>query len=763
MTDRRVAPDLPVCLLYASGTAGATVTARNISVTIPVCVRVHAQHTKPFRLTPQQMFTHLFSELQHRRVFRTVAAYAVVAWIAVEAADVIFPALGIPDTVLTGLIVLTLAGFPLVAILAWLFDVTSEGVVLGTSPPESTIDLSRLSQISSWFLVLVLGVAVAYLSVRLYSQAGDGTTFLRGKSVAVLPFKNIAADDQTNSIYFSDGVAEEILSALSGVEGLRVAARTSSFAYRDDVDVHEVGEILNVSTVLEGSVRMDQDADHVRITARLIETEGGFQLWSDTFDYELENVFAVQGEIAMSIMRALEVEFSGRDTDLVQAGTVNVEAYKAYLQGRHLLQEQTVAAIDQAIGHFDRAIDLDADYAQAYAGLADAWIGKRKIGNLSLLAATQRAHDAISSALRLNNELAEAQTSLGLCVLGAGQERAAATQFAKAIELNPDYVDAYLQRANLLRNQGFLEDAMRAYTQALALDPLNSTIIADQAILKALQGRFERAFEQLEPLLAKHPERLSVMLATSRVAALAGQSERSLRLARQAQSLAPDNPIALTQVSDAYIQLGRLDDAEASLDQARIVAPENEAVIQASLRFLLVAGRHAELEQLTSQRAQLALDSPGLRDSKLALERLVWGAVGRLSVGDSAGASKLLDMAIPDSANLDPHPQSIHYHALLTRTRVLEDNDEATIAAALERGRAIAQRVQSQGWGTGDVDYALAALAAAGGAVPDALRHLNDAIDHGWRNFLFADQDPAMAPLHATAEYQALIQRAAAM
>ena len=705
------------------------------------------------------MITRLINELQHRRVFRSVAAYAVVAWIAVEAADVIFPALGVPEAALTWLIVIALAGFPVIAVLAWLYDVTSEGVVQGTPAPESTNGLSRLSQISSWLLVLVLAAAVAYLSVRLYSQAGDESTLLRGKSVAVLPFKNIAADESTNNVYFSDGVAEEILSGLSDVEGLRVAARTSSFAYRDNVNIREVGETLNVSTVLEGSVRMDQDAEHVRITAQLIETESGFQLWSDTFDYELENVFAVQDEIAAAIVRELELEFSGRETDLVQPGTANVEAYKAYLHGRHLLQQQTVTAIDQAIGHFDRAIDLDPDYAQAYTGLADAWIGKRRIGNLSLFEATQQAHDAISSALRLNSELAEAQTSLGLCVLGAGEQRIAASQFSKAIELDPSNVDAYLQRANLLRDQGFLADATRTYTQALALDPLNPRIITEQAILTGLQGRFDRAFEQLESLLAKYPENLAVTLALSRVAALAGEAERSLRFARQAQSLAPDNPIALTQVVDAYIQLGHLDDAETTLNQARSLAPENESVIQATMRFLLVAGRRTELETMTTQRAQQVVDIPGLTESKIRLDRLVWAAIGRFSDGDSTGASELLERAMPGSVSLDPHPQSVYYLALLTKSRVLEEKDQATITAALENGRAVAKRVQAQGWGTGDVDYAMAALAAAGGDVPEALGHLQDAVSNGWRSFLFANSDPAMASLLEVEAYQALIRQ----
>ncbi len=705
------------------------------------------------------MITRLFNELQHRRVFRTLGAYAVVAWIAVEAADVIFPALGVPEAMLTGLIVLALAGFPLVAISTWFFDVTADGIVLGASPPQSAAARSRLSIFSSWMLVLVLGVAVAYLANRLYLQSDGGTTFLRGKSVAVLPFKSIVADDQSSGTYFSDGVAEEILSALADVEGLRVAARTSSFAYRDDADIRVVGAMLDVSTILEGSVRMDQEAGRVRITAQLIETEGGFQLWSDTFDYALENIFTVQEQIAASIVRELELEFSAPATDLVQPGTANVEAYDAYLQGRHLLQLQTVVAIDQAIGHFNAAIGLDPDYAQAYTGLADAWIGKREIGNLSLYTATQRAHDAISIALRLNGDLAEAQTSLGLCVLGAGQERVAASQFAKAIELDPDYTDAHLQRANLLRDRGFLNDAMRTYTRALALDPLNSAIIMEQAILMAFQGRSERAFEQLEALLVQHPDRLRVKLAVSRVAALAGQAERSLQFALQAQSVAPNNPIAITRVIDAYLQLGRLDKAGASLDRARRIAPENESVIKASLRFLFAAGRYTELEELTTRRMQRVVDSTDSADSKLRLERLVWGAIGRLSVNDAAGASDLLERALPASINLDPNPHSIRNLALLTRSRVLQGDDPARIDAALARGEAIAQGVQAQGWGTGDVDYAMASLAAAGGSVADALAHLNAAVDRGWRDILYANQDPAMASLHTTAEYQTLIRR----
>ena len=215
----------------------------------------------------------------------------------------------------------------------------------------------------------------------------------------------------------------------------------------------------------------------------------------------------------------------------------------------------------------------------------------------------------------------------------------------------------------------------------------------------------------------------------------------------------------MSQVVAAYIQLGRIDDAEANLDAARSVAPENESVLQATLRFLLVAGRHAELDTMTAQRAQIVINNSGLADSKMHLERLVWAAIGRLASGDSAGASEWREKAMLDSISLDPHPQSVRCLALLSRSRVLEEHDQASISAAMENGRAVAQRVQAQGWGTGDADYALATLAAAGGAVPEALGHLQDAVAKGWRSVSFANRDQAMAPLHSNADYLALIQQ----
>jgi TolB-like protein len=281
-------------------------------------------------------------------------------------------------------------------------------------------------------LIGVLAVAVIYLSYRLAWESQDQAGFERGKSIAVLPFSSISSGAEPETAYFSEGVAEEILNALSRVKGLRVAARTSSFAVRDN-DVRKVGESLDVSVLLQGSVR--REGDQLRISAQLVDTSSGFQLWSEVYKHELKDVFQIQEQIAQAIVKALKLELLGEpDRRLVSPGTDSTQAYDKYLAGRDVLQSRTPSAAQQAISIFEEALSFDPDYAQAYAGLADSWILLREVGNLSLREATERSHAAISKSLLLDNSLPEAQASLGLCILGGGNSNDAARQFQKAIE-----------------------------------------------------------------------------------------------------------------------------------------------------------------------------------------------------------------------------------------------------------------------------------------------------------------------------------------
>jgi adenylate cyclase len=217
------------------------------------------------------MLRWFLSELRHRRVLKTAVVYAIVTAAVVEFTDIVTPALSLPEELIRWVIIIALAGFPVIIVLSWFFDLTSVGVVKATTRPERpTRDRSLAISI---LLIALLGIAVVYLSYRLSWESRDDPGFERGMSIAVLPFSNIVAGTEQDTAYFSDGVSEEILNALSKVEGLRVAARRSSFAIREN-DVREVGETLNVSVVLKGSVR--RAGDQLRISAQLVDAANAF-------------------------------------------------------------------------------------------------------------------------------------------------------------------------------------------------------------------------------------------------------------------------------------------------------------------------------------------------------------------------------------------------------------------------------------------------------------------------------------------------------
>ena len=696
------------------------------------------------------MIKQFLSELRHRRVLRSAVAYAIVAAAVVEFTDIVTPALGLPDGLLRAVIIGALAGFPVVLVLAWFFDLTPGGVVRGTPSREPMTGHRAL--LVSITLIVLLGIAVAYLGQRLYWESRVQAEFERGKSIAVLPFASISAAEESETAYFSDGVAEEILNALSKVEGLRVAARTSSFAFRE-YDVREVGEALNVSMVLEGTVR--RAGDQLRISAQLVDTGNGFQLWSDVYDHELEDVFQIQEDIAHAIVNALQLELQGDGARLVTPGTASSQAYDRYLEGRNVLQESTPAAAHRAITIFEEALELDPDYAQAYAGLADSWIVLREVGNLSLLEATQQSHSAITRALQLNVDLPEAQASLGLCILGGGDKSTAGLQFQKAIDLDPEYANGYLLRANLLRDQGFLAEANVVFTQALALDPYNPAIHENLAMLFAFQGRFDDANTQLQETAQRMPGRLTGSLASSRVAALAGDNEQALDHAQKAIELVPLSPVALATLVDAYLRLGRPDEAGTALQKMHENATKNETAIISTLRFYLLTGDYEALDRMAAARIAPFIDNPGWSGTEFLFEGVGWAATARLALGDPSGARQLLEKGVPAPANLDPRPSVAHTLALLARARHLEGDAEGAVEMAAYANQVL-DRAQAEGWEGGIMLYARASLAASTGSSTRALQHLQDAVDAGWDDAVSANHDPVMADVVQLPGYREL-------
>ena len=333
-----------------------------------------------------------------------------------------------------------------------------------------------------------------------------GARPLAGPSIAVLPFTNLSPNRENE--YFSDGMTEELITALGRVEGLQVAARTSAFALKgSNLDARAVGETLHVATVLEGSVR--RAGDRLRVAAQLVDSRSGYHLWSDEYDRQLKDVFAVQEELARAIVGALRVrlEPAGRPrAGLVEPATADLEAHDLYLQGRSVWNQRTAESFRRAVDFFDRAIARDSGFAQAYAGLADTYVLLPFYGHTRPSDAFPQAKAAALRALALDSTLAEAHASLGYVLAVADFDwHGAETEFRRAIALNPSYATAHHWYADYLDMVGRPDEAVAEIERARRLDPLSRIIAGEVGYTYMMARRYDDALRQLRATLELDP------------------------------------------------------------------------------------------------------------------------------------------------------------------------------------------------------------------------------------------------------------------
>jgi serine/threonine protein kinase/Flp pilus assembly protein TadD len=388
-------------------------------------------------------------------------------------------------------------------------------------------------------------------------------------SIAVLPFRNLSSDAENE--YFSDGLAEELINALSKVKGLQVASRTSAFAFKGkSEDVRRIGEQLNVRTVLEGSVR--KAGNRLRISAQLVGVADGYHLWSETYNRELADVFQIQDEIASSIAAALQVVLSEKEKRKAQ--TANVKAYEIYLKGRQYFHQFRRKGFELAQRMFARAIEVDPTYALAYAGLADChsllfmyWEGSE--ANLEQAAA------ASSRALELDPDLAEAHVAKGLAVSLKKQFAEAEQEFETAIRLDPNSYAARYFYGRCCHSQGKLREALALYEQACQLRPDDYQAATHLGSLFAGLGRdadaqaaAQRAIEVVEKHLELHPDDARALYLGAVVWCQLGQPARGLEWADRALAMDPEEPVTLYNVACMYALQGRGEQALDCLESA---------------------------------------------------------------------------------------------------------------------------------------------------------------------------------------------------
>ena len=362
--------------------------------------------------------------------------------------------------------------------------------------------------------------------------------------------------------YFSDGMTEEIITALGKVEGLRVAARTSAFAFKGKSEsVSEIGRQLRVGTVLEGSVR--RAGDRLRVTAQLINVKDGYHLWADAYDRDLRDVFAVQAEIAQAIAGALKVKLSGEAATMVARPTMDLTAYDLYLKGRHALNQRYGASLVQAVAYFEQAIARDPGFAQAYAGLADAYVLLPGYSVTNSSEAWPKGRAAAERALALDSTLAEAHTTLAYGkFLFDGDWRAAEQGFRRAIALNPGYATAHHWYGDFLGGRGNLEGYLQELRRAQALDPLSRQIGTEVGRALYALRRNDEAVTQLQQVLRADPEFAGAHVNLGRVYIQQARVTEAIGEFREAVELGGRYPLHVAELAYAYAVAGKRSEAQ---------------------------------------------------------------------------------------------------------------------------------------------------------------------------------------------------------
>jgi len=430
----------------------------------------------------------LLAELRRRNVFRVAAAYAVLAWVVIQVTDTVAPVLKMPDWTLTLVVWIGIIGFPFALFLAWAFELTPEGLKREHEVDRSSSITSVTGRKLDFAIIGLLAVAVVFLVMDNYvlkddsadetdaANAVSGAAAGRASydSIAVLPFVNMSNDPE--QAYLSDGLAEELLNVLARINGLKVAARTSSFAFRDkEQDIRKIGDTLKVSTVLEGSVR--KSGDRIRITAQLIDVADGYHLWSETYDRELTDIFQIQDEISAAIVEALRVHLDAGPATATRV--TNMAAYDLYLQGRHLRREPRAGNTRKALDLFRQATDADPEFAAAWAAQAAAVLLLRETqyrGEIPTAEAFALAQSNIDRALALDPLLADAYVSQSMLHWERYRFDESLASVDKAIAINPNLADAHKQRSIVLQTLGRIRDAKHALDVAAGLDPLDWTV-----------------------------------------------------------------------------------------------------------------------------------------------------------------------------------------------------------------------------------------------------------------------------------------------
>jgi TolB-like protein/Tfp pilus assembly protein PilF len=706
----------------------------------------------------------LIAELKRRNVFRVGAAYAIVGWLLIEVASVIFPGLHLPDWTLTFLIVLVVAGFPLALIFAWAFELTPEGIKREAEVDRAESIPHATGRKLDFAIIGLLVIAVVFLVVDNYvleSKPEEAAITVdsipateaieREKSIAVLPLANRSANEE--DAFFVDGMHDDILTQISKIRALKVISRTSVMKYRNTTkNLKTIGQELGAATVLEGGVQ--RAGDRVRINVQLIDAATDEHLWADTYDRQLTaaNIFTIQTAIATAIADALRATLSTDEQDrLATIPTENLAAYEAYLLGKQRLSKWTIVALTEAVDYFQQAIDLDPDFSLAYVGLADAYIQRFQIRGYPPGETLAKAKALIDKALELDDRLGAAYNTLGGIEEYELDFARAETAYQRAIELNPNYASAYDWYGYLLlKHLDRPQEALVLASKAVELDPLSGERINEVGHALVRLGQFEDALVQYEKAVELAPDfALGYQNIAEYFTFVSGELDSAVQWSRKSISVDPDSPGYPAFLALSYLDLGDLDRAEYWVERSTELGSEALWVHVAMVFFNLyrddesVALDYAHRLIASKRNPNPAINV--LRDHELRARHYT-------------NARALFETNFPELLNDDPRIVHRNYRQAISLALVLLKTGEPERAELLlDRSLQhleVHPRLGLNGFAIADVEiYALQ------GDKQKALSALRHAIDDGWRNhwWYYLKRDLNLESLHDEPEFQAMV------
>jgi len=483
-----------------------------------------------------------WKELKRRRVIHVIIVYATAAFVIIELTSIVAPSLGLPDWTLNFIIILLCIGFPFAIIFSWIYDITLKGI----RKTES--------------------IELADKKGKDVSASDKESRF--ENSIAVLPFEDMSP--QKDQEYFCDGITEELINVLAHVESLKVIARTSSFAFKGkQKDMREIGKKLAVETLLEGSIR--KDGNRLRITAQLIKVADGSHLWSEKFDREIDDVFAIQDEISLAIVDVLKVKLLGQEKALmVKRPTEDTEAYTLYLKGIYYNSMQTADGMKKALEFYEKALQKDPNFALVYFGISSIYWVNSYFGNSPPNSAYPKVKEYTQKGLEIDAPLAEAHSTLSIINMFYDWNWKLAERYAKqALRLNPNSQWAHFIYSWFLSLTGRQSEAIVEGGKALELDPLSNTINCESGQRYFFDGQYDKAIEILQWTVTMYPNYFVPYWHLGQNFRAKLLYKKAIEMFENAIELSGGSPVIISWLAVTFYETGEVERSEKLIEELK--------------------------------------------------------------------------------------------------------------------------------------------------------------------------------------------------